>query len=113
VRPIYPKLAVEGRIHGEVVLRAGIDENGKVERLDLVSGHPLLVEAAFDAVKEWRWRPTMLDRVPIPMVTMFSVVFSVGFDDPPLISSSIRGAEWVYVKIARLPCTPSFLPACE
>ena len=52
VRPVYPKLAKLARIQGTVRLAAFIDEFGRVERLKLISGHPFLVKAAMDAVKQ-------------------------------------------------------------
>jgi len=53
-RPLYPPLARQARIQGNVVLHAIIDKEGKVAQLEVVSGHPLLVQAALDAVKQWR-----------------------------------------------------------
>ena len=70
IPPEYPPLAKAARIEGVVKLAALIDENGEVERLRLISGHPLLVKATFDAVKQWRFRPAtqaeFLSRWPSP-----------------------------------------------
>ena len=74
VRPVYPKLAREARIQGTVRLQALIDEEGAVERLKLISGHPLLVKAAMDAVSKWRYLPARSQGV--------AMSFSIGIDVP-------------------------------
>jgi len=56
-RPLYPALARQARIQGNVVLHAIIDKEGKVAQLEVISGHPLLVQSALDAVKQWRYSP--------------------------------------------------------
>lgn len=81
VRPVYPKLAREARIQGTVTLAALIDESGSVERLKLISGHPFLVKAALDAVKQWRYLPATINGVPVPVVTTISVTFSLGIGE--------------------------------
>ena len=78
VRPVYPKLAKEARIQGTVKVAALIDEFGNIERLKLISGHPFLVKAAMDAVKHWRYLPAQYGGVPVPVVTIISVTFSLG-----------------------------------
>ena len=80
VRPEYPRLARAARIEGTVVLAALIDENGRVERLKLVSGHPFLVKAAFDAVKQWRYRPAIRYGRPAAVLTSISLTFRLGAD---------------------------------
>ena len=82
VRPVYPELAKQARIQGTVRLAALIDENGIVERLRLISGHPFLVKAAFDAVKQWRYRPATYNGVPVAVVTIIEVNFSMGIGEP-------------------------------
>jgi protein TonB len=62
VQPEYPALAKLARIQGTVVLRAVISKHGTIEDLQPVSGPPLLVRAAVDAVKRWRYRPYLLNR---------------------------------------------------
>ena len=81
VRPVYPELARQNRIQGTVVLAALVDESGKVERLRLVSGHPFLVQAAFRAVKQWRYRPAIYYGVPVPVATTVSVAFTLGIGE--------------------------------
>jgi protein TonB len=57
VQPQYPALARQARVQGIVVLRAMISREGKIENLQVVSGHPMLVKSAMDAVLQWRYRP--------------------------------------------------------
>jgi len=60
------------------VLHAIIDKDGTVQQLEVISGHPLLVQAALDAVKQWRYKPTLLNTEPVQVDTTISVVFSMG-----------------------------------
>lgn len=75
VQPVYPPLAREARIQGSVILRAVIDREGKIENLQVISGHPLLVQAAMDAVRQWRYRPYILNEQPIEVETQITVNF--------------------------------------
>jgi protein TonB len=77
-RPIYPPLARQARIQGNVVLHAIIDKEGMVAQLEVVSGHPLLVQAALDAVREWRYKPTLLNGDPVEVDTTITVTFTMG-----------------------------------
>jgi protein TonB len=77
-RPLYPALARQARIQGNVVLHAIIDKDGKVAQLEVISGHPLLVQAALDAVKQWRYRPTQLNGDPVEVDTTITVTFTMG-----------------------------------
>jgi protein TonB len=77
VRPVYPPAAKEQRIQGAVKLEATIGPDGKVEDLRVVSGHPLLVQAALDAVKDWVYRPTLLNGNPVTVVTSIDVNFTL------------------------------------
>jgi protein TonB len=77
-RPVYPALARQARIQGNVVLHAIIDKDGKVAQLEVVSGHPLLVQAALDAVKQWRYKPTLLNGDPVEVDTTITVTFTMG-----------------------------------
>jgi protein TonB len=78
VRPIYPPIARQARIEGTVVLSAIIGEDGRVEMLHYVSGPPLLVQAALDAVRQWRYAPTLLNGRPVSVETTITVVFTLG-----------------------------------
>ena len=77
VEPPYPTLARSARVQGEVVLSAVIDVNGEIKNLQLVSGHPMLVPAALTAVKEWRYKPYLLNGQPVEVETTITVIFSL------------------------------------
>ncbi len=77
-RPVYPALARQARIQGSVILHAIIDKDGKVAQLEVISGHPLLVQSALDAVKQWRYKPTMLNGDPVEVDTTITVTFTMG-----------------------------------
>jgi protein TonB len=77
-RPVYPPLARQARIQGAVVLHAIIDKDGKVAQLEIVSGHPLLVQSALDAVKQWRYKATELNGDPVEVDTTIQVTFTMG-----------------------------------
>jgi len=77
-RPAYPPLARQARIQGTVVLHAIIDKEGKVAQLEVVSGHPLLVQSAIEAVKQWRYKPTQLNGDPVEVDTTIQVTFTMG-----------------------------------
>ena len=73
VSPVYPPLARAARVQGTVVLTIVIGKDGAFETLELVSGHPMLVPAAIDAVKQWRYRPYQLNGQPIEVQTTINV----------------------------------------
>jgi protein TonB len=75
VQPIYPPLARQARIQGTVQLRAIISKTGTIENLVAVSGHPMLVPAALNAVRQWRYRPFLLNSAPIDVETEITVNF--------------------------------------
>jgi len=77
-RPLYPALARQARIQGNVVLHAIIDKDGRVAQLEVISGHPLLVQSALDAVKQWRYKPTLLNGDPVEVDTTITVTFTMG-----------------------------------
>lgn len=76
VTPVYPALARQARVQGVVVLEAEISTAGKIEKLKVLTGHPLLVQAALDAVKQWCYEPTLLNGEPVPVVTTITVNFA-------------------------------------
>ena len=76
VVPSYPPLALQAHIQGVVVLEATISKEGTIDSLRVVSGHPLLTHAAIDAVKQWMYRPTLLNGEPVAVVTTITVNFS-------------------------------------
>lgn len=75
--PTYPPLARAARVQGEVVLSAVIDTNGQIQNLQLVSGHPMLVPAAISAVKQWRYKPYLLNGQPVEVETTITVIFTL------------------------------------
>jgi len=78
VEPKYPPLAMQARIQGPVVLAAVISKAGTIDNLRLISGHPLLVQAAIDAVSQWRYRPYVLNDELIEVDTQITVNFVLG-----------------------------------
>src|SRR5450759_3873666 len=75
VQPSYPSLARQVRVQGTVELRAIISKAGTIENLVVVRGHPMLVTAAVEAVKQWRYRPYLLNKEPIEVETEITVNF--------------------------------------
>lgn len=75
--PVYPPLAMQARISGVVHLNAIIAKDGTVENLTVASGHPLLVPAALDAVKQWLYQPTLLNGQPVEVLTQIEVNFTL------------------------------------
>ncbi len=77
VQPSYPPLARQARIQGSVVLQAVISKEGTIEGLKLISGHPMLAPAAIDAVKQWRYKPYILNGEPVEVDTTITVNFTL------------------------------------
>jgi len=77
VDPTYPPIARAGRVEGVVILEAVLDESGRVESVRVLRTIPLLDQAAVDAVKQWRFTPTLLSGVPVPVVMTVTVRFTL------------------------------------
>jgi protein TonB len=77
ITPVYPPLAKQARIQGTVRFTAIIGKDGTIQNLQLVSGHPLLVEAARQAVSQWQYKPTLLNGEPVEVVTQIDVNFTL------------------------------------
>jgi protein TonB len=77
VTPQYPPLAKQARIQGTVVLSALIGKDGSIQNLHVVSGHPMLTNAALEAVKEWKYKPYILNGEPVEVETTINVNFSL------------------------------------
>jgi len=77
VKPEYPHLAKVTGTQGVVLLDAVIDKEGSIQSLRVISGHPLLTQAALDAVKQWRYRPTLLNGEPVEVSTTITVTFTL------------------------------------
>lgn len=75
VQPSYPPLARQARIQGPVKLRAIVSRTGTIENLTVLSGHAMLVTAAIEAVRQWRYRPYLLNGDPIEVETEITVNF--------------------------------------
>ena len=75
VQPDYPALARQVRAQGLVVLRAVISREGTIQNLQVLSGHPMLVQAAVNAVRQWRYRPYVLNGEPVEVETEVKVNF--------------------------------------
>lgn len=75
VRPVYPPLARQARIQGVVKINAIVSRDGAVQSLQVAGGHPLLLAAAMDAVRQWRYEPTLLNGEPVEVVLVVDVNF--------------------------------------
>jgi protein TonB len=77
VQPAYPPLARQARIQGTVVLAAEISKDGAIQNLHLISGHPMLAPAAIEAVKQWKYKPYLLNGEPVEVETTVQVNFTL------------------------------------
>jgi periplasmic protein TonB len=77
VNPTYPPLARQARIQGVVILQAQISKDGSIENLQLISGHPMLAPAAIEAVKQWKYKPYLLNGEPVEVETQVQVNFTL------------------------------------
>ncbi len=75
VEPEYPELARRTRVQGMVLLQVTVNERGLVSRVDVLRGHRLLNQAAVDAVRQWRYSPTLLNDEPVPVIATVTVTF--------------------------------------
>jgi periplasmic protein TonB len=78
VQPIYPQIAKTAHVQGTVILHAVIAKDGSVSELQYISGPPLLMKSAMDAVREWKYQPTLLNGEPVEVDTTISVIFTLG-----------------------------------
>ncbi len=77
VQPTYPPLAKQARISGAVILQAVIGKDGSIQGLKAVSGHPMLIPSALDAVKQWKYKPYILNGEPVEVDTQVTVNFTL------------------------------------
>lgn len=77
VEPVFPPLARQIRRSGKVELHAVIATDGSIQSLEVVSGDPLFIQSALDAVRQWRYRPTMLNGQPVEIDTFITVLYTV------------------------------------
>lgn len=83
VQPVYPALARQARVEGVVRLHAIIGKDGSIEQLEVISGLPLLQQAALDAVRQWVYQPTLLEGKPVEVDTTIDVGFQLGEQGRP------------------------------
>jgi periplasmic protein TonB len=76
--PQYPAIARAARIQGIVVLQATISKGGLIENIRVISGPPMLQQAALDAVRSWRYKPYLLNGEPVDVETTINVIFNLG-----------------------------------
>jgi len=77
VKPIYPQIAEAANIQGIVIIEAIIDRDGNVSDARVLRSQPLLEQAALDAVRQWRFTPTLLNGSPVPVIMTVTVNFSL------------------------------------
>ena len=77
VQPAYPPLARQARIQGPVVLQAEIGKDGSIQNLRLISGHPMLAPAAIEAIKQWKYKPYILNGEPVEVETTITFNFTL------------------------------------
>jgi protein TonB len=75
--PVYPPLARQTRVSGTVCFTAIIGTDGRIQNLQLIAGHPLLVASAREAVSQWLYRPTLLNGKPVEVITQIEVNFTL------------------------------------
>jgi protein TonB len=77
VQPVYPGIAVQGRVSGIVILEAQVDVDGHVKKATVLRGHPLFDEPAVTAVLQWRYKPLLLNGQPTEFILTVTVVFNL------------------------------------
>lgn len=103
VEPEYPPIALKVRLSGSVELEVSIDREGKVTTIEPKSGHPLLVQAAIDAVKQWHYKPPQIRGEPVAVSTIVKLKFELprhnpGAEAPIRVASGVQAARllrWV------------------
>ena len=77
VDPIYPDIAAYARVDGVVILEATIDPEGNVQQLRVIRSIPMLDDAALDAVRQWKYEPTIVSGTPVPILMTVTVTFAL------------------------------------
>jgi protein TonB len=77
VAPLYPSIALAARVQGPVLLEAIIDTEGRVQSVRVLRSPPMLDAAAVDAVRQWRYTPTLLNGTPVPVIMTVTVMFQL------------------------------------
>lgn len=103
VAPVYPPVARQARIQGTVRLQVVISKEGRVTSAEVISGHPLMQQAALEVVQQWVYRPTLLNGDPVEVVTTVSVNFTLEDSSAPNQAASAAGAEGAPSAALRAP----------
>jgi protein TonB len=77
IAPLYPAIAQAARVQGTVILEAIIDAEGRIDNLRVLRSIPLLDQAAIDAVRQWRYSPTLLNNTPVSVIMTVTVTFNL------------------------------------
>jgi TonB family protein len=77
VEPVYPGVAVSGKVSGLIILEATVNEKGEVTDVTVLRSIPLLDKAAIKAVEQWRYQPLVLNGQPVPFIAVVTVTFSL------------------------------------
>jgi protein TonB len=77
VPPVYPVLAKKARVQGTVIMEATVTAEGTVDEIHVMSGNPLLIQAAIDCLKQWRYEPTYLNGEPVPVILTAKINFEL------------------------------------
>ena len=92
VNPVYPPLAAQTHISGAVQLHVILSKDGTVQAVDVTSGHPLLAQSAIDAVKQWRYSPTLVNNQPVEVETTVAVEYALKAPESPASASGAAPA---------------------
>src|SRR5215469_9246944 len=83
LQPAYPALAQQARVQGNVILETRIDESGSLVNIRMIAGHPMLVPAAIEAVRHWKYEPFQVGGKPVSVVTDILIAFGDNKRDGP------------------------------
>lgn len=107
VDPVYPEPALRARLSGIVKLRVSVDEDGQVFGIEPQAGHPLFTPAAVEAVRQWRYRPTLLNGAPVAVETVVTCVFSLEGNTDSMKGRNRDSGEAERPAIAARPAIPA------
>jgi TonB family protein len=91
LEPVYPGEALRARVQGAVILTVTINEEGLVHEAVVISGHPVLAQAAVEAVKQWQYSPTLLNGEPVPVIATVTVIFKLENDGGKVVQMDESG----------------------
>lgn len=99
-KPVYPPAAKQARISGLARMEAVIARDGTVKEVTAISGHPMLVEAAVEAVRRWQYRPTEVDGQPVEVRTRIDVRFELAREGAPTPAPDLAQGVKIVKKVA-------------